>query len=420
MGLENVTFARKLTTYYCNHPGPMDKIALIFIPLCHLQTSIKQSSYEIQVPSNILSFPMANPEKNFISTILMVGLLIMMITLDSTEAQVGVCYGRLGNNLPSQSKVVSLYKQTNIKRMRLYDPHPPTLDALCGSDIDLMLGVPDADLPNLADCQDNANSWVQGNITSYPDVKFRYIAVGNEIEPESPFAPFVLPAMQNIYNAICEAGHGDRIRVSTSVKTDLIQNSYPPKNGEFKCNATSYIKPILEFLKETRSPLLVSVYPYFAYINDMVNIKLPYALLQPNSGVNADGVYYDNLFYAIFDAMDAAVEKLVGASQALERAGDASSGVDMVSSETGWSSKQGGGKSSVGDENSASTVENARIYNNNLMRIVKNGTPRRPGRPIETYIFAMFDENEKTGDESERNFGIFLPNGKPKYPLRFY
>lgn len=340
--------------------------------------------------------------------------------LNNAEAEVGVCYGRLGNNLPSQSKVVSLYKQSNIKRMRLYDPHPPTLDALCNSGIELMLGVPNEDLPYLADCQDNADSWVRGNITSYPGVKFRYISVGNEVEPDSPFAPFVHPALQNLYNAVCKAGHGGRIRVSTSVKTDLIENSYPPKNGVFKRNVTRYVKPILEFLKETRSPLLVSVYPYFAYLHDTVNINLSYALLQPNSGVYADGVYYDNLFYAILDAVDAAVEKLVGASPALERAGDASSGVDQVASETGWSSSQGGKKSSVGDEmKSASTVENARIYNNNLMRIVKSGTPRRPGRPIEAYIFAMFDENEKTGDESERNFGIFLPNGKPKYPLCF-
>ncbi|KAH6775019.1 hypothetical protein C2S52_012580 [Perilla frutescens var. hirtella] len=351
--------------------------------------------------------------------ILMVGLLLI-ISLDSTVGEVGVCNGRLGKKLPPPSKVISLYKQNNIKRMRLYDPHPPTLDALCGSGIELMLGVPDADLPILADCLDNARSWVQGNITSYPDVSFRHIAVGNEIEADSEFAPFVLPAMQNLYDAVCEAGHGNRIRVSTSVKTDLIENSYPPKNGEFKCDTVPYIKPILEFLKETRSPLLVNVYPYFAYMGDKVNINLSYALLEPNSGVNAEGVYYDNLFYAIYYAMDAAVEKLVGVSEgAVERLGDQSSGMDMVASETGWSSKSGSQKLSAGDESPAATVENARKYNNNLMRIVKKGTPRRPGRPIETYIFAMFDENEKPGNEEERHFGIFDPEGKPKYPLRF-
>lgn len=307
--------------------------------------------------------------------------------------------------------------------MRLYDPHPPTLNALCNSGIELMLGVPNEDLPHLADCQDNADSWVRGNITSYPGVNFRYITVGNEIEPESPFAPFVHPALQNLYNAVCKAGHGNRIRVSTSVKTDLIENSYPPKNGVFKRNVTHYVRPILEFLKETRAPLLVNVYPYFAYLQDPVNINLSYALLQPNSGVNADGVYYDNLFYAILDAMDAAVEKLVGASPALEGAGDAGSGVDQVVSETGHPSSGGNReKLSFGEElhSAASTVENARIYNNNLMRIVKSGTPRRPGRPIEAYIFAMFDENEKPGDQSERNFGIFLADGTPKYPLCFY
>lgn len=260
--------------------------------------------------------------------------------------------------------------------------------------------------------------------------------MGNEIDPDSEFGPLVLPAMQNIYRAIRNAGRAGQIKVSTSIRTDLLAKSFPPQDGVFKCSVNWYIRPIIEFLRDTQTTLLVNVYPYFAYMNDRKNINLSFALLQPNSGVIAAGVYYDNLYYAILDAVDYAMEKILLASPSLfstfsdekNKGGGGTENPNSTVSETGWSSKGGGqnnGSTEVDDyttglnDGPIHTVENARIYNNNLMRIVKSGTPRRPGRPLETYIFAMYDENLKPGPAYERHFGVFLPNGQPKYPLRF-
>ncbi|KAK6115430.1 hypothetical protein DH2020_007699 [Rehmannia glutinosa] len=342
---------------------------------------------------------MAGNRNQFISAMILLGLLIMM-TLDLTVAQTGVCYGRLGNSLPSPSEVVALCNQNNIRRMRIYDPHQPTLQALRGSNIEVMLGVPNTDLQNVAANQANANTWVQNNVRNYPNVRFRYIAVGNEVSPlrgdTSQYVRFVLPAMQNVYNAISAAGLGNQIRVSTAIETGVLGNAYPPADGVFRSEVTSYLTPIIRFLVDTRAPLLANIYPYFSYINNKAQIDLNYALFASDGIVVPGGIRYQNLFYAILDGLYAALEKSGGSS------------LEIVVSESGWPSAGG----------DTTTVNFARTYNTNLIQRVRNGTPRRPGRPIETYVFALFDEDQKN-PEIEKHFGIFLANRQPKYPINF-
>ena len=83
---------------------------------------------------------------------------------------------------------------------------------------------------------------------------------------------------------------------------------------------------------------------------------------------------YQNIFYAILDAFYSALKKANGSS------------LKIVMSEIGWPSKGG----------QATTFEYAGLYNKNLIRHVKGGTPKRPVGPIETYIVSMFNENKRT------------------------
>jgi Glycosyl hydrolases family 17 len=156
--------------------------------------------------------------------------------------------------------------------------------------------------------------------------------------------------------------------------------------------------PIAAFLESKGYPLLVNIYPYFSYTANTKEVHLDYALFSMRQTTVLDGeVQYRNLFDAMVDSVYAALEKSGGPS------------VQVVVSETGWPS--GGGAPGA-------TLENARIYNNNVIAHVKRGTPRRPGKELETYLFAMFNENQKP-EGLEQNFGLYRPDMTEVYHVDF-
>ncbi|KAH9801971.1 DDE Tnp4 domain-containing protein [Citrus sinensis] len=120
----------------------------------------------------------------------------------SNSNDIGFCYGKLENDLPSATDVINPYKKYSIGKIRLFDPNDAALNALRGSQIDVTLGVRNEDLPNLAASQDAANSWFATNMEPYlKDVVFSLIAVGNQVIPRE-FCQYVLPVMQILNNIL--------------------------------------------------------------------------------------------------------------------------------------------------------------------------------------------------------------------------
>lgn len=84
--------------------------------------------------------------------------------------------------------------------------------------------------------------------------------------------------------------------------------------------------------------------------------------------------------------------------------------IQIVVAETGWPYK--------GDPNEVGpSMDNAKAYNGNLINHLRSmvGTPLMPGISVDTYIFALYDEDLKPGPGSERSFGLFKPDLSTTY-----
>ncbi|XP_068652035.1 glucan endo-1,3-beta-glucosidase 14-like isoform X2 [Aristolochia californica] len=319
----------------------------------------------------------------------------------------GINYGRLADNIPDPESVVTLLKAAKIKNVRIYDADHSVLQAFKGSGLELTIGIPNELLKDMSVNENRAMEWIKENVQAFlPKTHIRAIAVGNEIlggqDPELQEA--LLGALKNVYSALEELKLNDDIEINSPHSQAVFANSFPPSACIFKEDLMQYMKPLLQFFSQIGSPFYFNAYPFLAYKNDPEHIDLNYALFQSNPGIQdaKSNLHYDNMFDATIDAAYAALE-----------AADFGK-MEVIVSETGWASR--------GDENEAgATVQNARTYNYNLRKRLakKKGTPMRPKRVVKAYVFALFNEYQKPGPTSERNFGLFKADGSIAYDIGF-
>ncbi|MCO5567841.1 hypothetical protein L7F22_021537 [Adiantum nelumboides] len=315
---------------------------------------------------------------------------------------VGFCYGRFANNLPSPENVASLLVKKSITKIRIFDNDQSVIQAFANTDIELMIGIPNGDLADFQ-TEAQADAWVASYLAPMvTDTKISIVSVGSEVVTDYPtYTPFLLLAMKNIHTGLAKAGLS--IQVTTANSMAILQDSFPPSAAVFNQSfATSFMKPLLDYLHSIGSFMMINAYPYLAYTVDSTRVPLDYALFQaqqvvvdPNTSLE-----YKSLYDAQLDALYFAME------------GMGHSELKIVVSESGWPTKGDQGESGA-------TLQNAQTYNNNLIaRVVKDvGTPHRPNAAVDVYIFSLFNENLKTGVESERNWGVFSVDGTPIYNL---
>ncbi|XP_044512205.1 glucan endo-1,3-beta-glucosidase-like [Mangifera indica] len=315
------------------------------------------------------------------------------------RGDVGVNYGLNGDNLPSPSEVVGMYQRCGIPYMRIFEPKPDVLDALRGTEIILSLGTRNEDIQNLAQSQEAATAWVSANVQPYANsVKIGWITIGNEAIP-GPSAAFIGQAMTNVRNSLASIGLSN-IAVTTVVSMEALSVTYPPSAGAFSNEAVNPMRSIVQYFanaaSQTPIPLMVNIYPYFAYASDPDHVPLDYAMFHATTPVVDGELKYFSLFDAMVDSFYAALDKI--------KAGT----VPLIVGETGWPSAGNDPKTSK---------ENARTYNQNLVSHIKgNGTPRKPGQLLTAFLFEMFNENKKEAGV-EQNFGLFTPDKQPVYPF---
>ncbi|WZZ62335.1 glucan endo-1,3-beta-glucosidase 4 [Brassica napus] len=335
-------------------------------------------------------------------------ILLLISALAFTNAAfIGVNIGTDLTNMPSPSDIVSLLKSHQITHVRLYDANSHMLKAFANTTIQVTVGVTNQEILKIGRFPSSAASWINKNVAAYvPSTNITAIAVGSEVLTQSPHvAPILASALNNIHKALVATNLNFQVKVSTPMSMDVMPKPFPPSTSTFSPSWNTTVHQILQFLDNTGSFFMLNAYPYYGYTTANGIFPLDYALFKGLSPVKQivdpnTLLHYDSMFDAM---VDAAYYSMVALNF---------SKIPVVVTETGW-------PSSGGSDETAATVSNAETFNSNLIKRVLNnsGPPSRPDTPINTYVYELYNEDKRSGPESEKNWGMFYPNGTSVYPL---
>jgi exo-beta-1,3-glucanase (GH17 family) len=330
---------------------------------------------------------------------------VVVVLRAAVVSSIGVNYGQIANNLPSPKNVVPLVKSIGASRIKLYDADPKVLCAFANTGVEFIVGLGNEYLSEIKQDPNKALTWVKTNVQAYlPATKIVCIAVGNEVLTfnQTSLSDNLLPAMENVHAALVTLNLDKQVTVTTAHSLAILESSYPPSSGTFRRDLRGCLTELLKFHEKTCSPFLINAYPFFAYKANPKQVSLDFVLFQPNSGIldPVSNLKYDNMLYAQIDAVYSALATL------------GHKNLPVHISETGWPSKGD-------DDEIGASPENAKKYNGNLVKLMsqKKGTPLKPNMDLNIYVFALFNENMKPGPTSERNYGLFKPDGTPAYAL---
>ncbi|PQP95462.1 glucan endo-1 3-beta-glucosidase 14-like [Prunus yedoensis var. nudiflora] len=291
----------------------------------------------------------------FLHVFLVFSTLIASVAVQAFTGAYGINYGRIADNIPSPDKVATLLRAAKIKNVRIYDADHSVLKAFSGTGLDLVVGLPNGYLKDMSANEDHAMDWVKENVQAFLP-ETRIRGIAVGNE--------VLGGTDyELWGALLGAVKNIYNAIKELGLTDVVQIT--TAHSQASNVKQQYMKPLLEFFSEIGSPFCLNAYPFLAYMSDPENIDINYALFQKTQGISdpKTDLHYDNMLDAQIDA----------AYAALEDAGFKK--MEVIITETGWASR--------GDDNEAAAT------------------------------------NLKPGPTSERNFGLYKPDGTIAYDIGF-
>ncbi|CAI0428649.1 unnamed protein product [Linum tenue] len=351
----------------------------------------------------------------FMVTLLLISTINVALAANSSSSSsntvlpgLGVNWGSIASHPMDPNIVVQMLKDNGFKRIKLFESDSYTVSKFAGTDIEVMLGIPNDQLHDLAKDYDNAKDWVKENVSDHMSseqdkhVNIKYVAVGNEPFLASYYDRYVndlFPAMQNVQKALNAAGFGNVIKVTVPFNADVYEShSDKPSDGQFRSSLKGQMTSIAKFLRQNKAPILVNIYPFLSLYQSS-NFPASFAFFSNDGRKVYDGnIAYSNVFDANYDTLVTALKK-IGVPD-----------LKIMVGEVGWPTA--GHKYATPDYAQ-------KFYAGLMKRLAANkGTPLRPGK-LDVYLFALMDEDQKSiaPGPFERHWGIFTYDGKPKYPL---
>ncbi|KAJ6292376.1 hypothetical protein OIU78_024531 [Salix suchowensis] len=323
------------------------------------------------------------------------------------EPFVGINIGVDVSNLMSATELVSLLQFQKVTHIRLYDADPDMLKALAKTKIRVIISVPNNQLIAIGSSNATAASWIGKNVLAYyPQTVITAIAVGDEVLTTVPSsAPLLVPAIESLYSALVAANLHNQIKISTPHSASIILDPFPPSQAFFNQSWSSVMQPLLKFLSETGSPLMMNLYPYYVFMQNKGVVPLENSLFKPltpsKEMVDPNTLlHYTNVLDAMVDASYYSMKNLNFTD------------VVVLVTESGWPSK--------GDSKEPyATIDNADTYNSNMIKHVldQSGTPLHPEITSSVYLYELFNEDLRSPPVSEANWGLFYANATPVYLL---
>lgn len=331
-------------------------------------------------------------------------LVIPWSVLVGSVSGIGVNWGIQASHPLPPDIVVTLLKDNGFQKVKLFEANEGPLKALAKSGIEVMVGIPNDMLANLASSPNAADQWVSKNVSSHisKGTDIKYVAVGNEPflqDYNGTYLKIIFPAVQNIQGALTKAGLSSKVKVTVPINADVYETSSGlPSGGEFRTDIHDLMLNIVKFLSENGAPLTINIYPFISLYKDP-NFPADYAFFEgASSPVSDSGTIYNNVFDANYDTLVWTLKK------------NGYSNMSIIVGEIGWPSD--------GDMNA--NLNYSQRFNQGFTTHILSGkgTPMKSG-PIDAYLFGLIDEDEKSIQPGnfERHWGIFYYDGQPKYQL---